>query len=218
MLFIYLPLLLSAAAFIVAVFSFFHFKSYLKRRTGQERILAEMREEVNRILNTINETTDRDISLIEEREKNLKNLLAQTQACLADIEKRIKVYIKEMDVRRESEAAYAALSSLPGREPVPSQSGGDKTARGGGSNQKITLSYQELEKFRRVIAKPAPGPEGAKPEAEHKALPDEEKPSVNEQIRSLVKEGIPPAIIAARLGISIAEAEFATALLERREM
>jgi hypothetical protein len=200
MLYVYLPLLFSAAALIVAFFSFFHFKSYLKRRTGQERILAEMREEVDNILKSINETTERDISLIEEREKNLKNLLAQTQACVADIEKRIKVYIKEMDVRRDAEAAYAALSSLPAREHALPDA----------------PSYRELEKFRyRVPAEPPPE---AKPEVKPQALPGEEKLSVNEQIHSLVKAGISPAIIAARLGISIAEAEFAAALLERREM
>jgi DNA repair exonuclease SbcCD ATPase subunit len=94
--------LFSLFAFIISVFSFFYFKSYLKRRTGQERILSELQEEVNSILRSINEITERDITLIEEREKELKSLLAE-------IEKRLRTYIKEMDQARNTEEAYQEL-------------------------------------------------------------------------------------------------------------
>ena len=154
-----------------------------------------MREEVDRILRTINETTDRDISLIEEREKNLKKLLT-------DIEKRIQVYFREMETRREADAAYSALTS---QKPE-----GKKNKKG---------TYEELGKLRILTpAEPPPKPqaEGQPPKPEDKP-PPEQPPSLNEQIRSLVKSGIAPAVIATRLGISIAEAEFAAALLERRQ-
>ena len=101
---VYLPLLFSALALIISFISLLYFKSYLKRRTGQERILSEFAEEVNNILKSINEATDKDISLIEEREKNLKILLEE-------VDKRLKLYIREMDRRSAAEKAHAALSA-----------------------------------------------------------------------------------------------------------
>ena len=106
---VYLAVFLSACAFALSVFSFFFFRHYLKRRTGQERILSELREEVNNIVLSLDEKTDRDISLIEEREKALRSLLDE-------IDKRLKVYIRELGKRREDEAAHAALAA---KAPAP---------------------------------------------------------------------------------------------------
>jgi hypothetical protein len=182
---LYLPLLLSVLALFVSIFSFFYFKFYLKARTGQERILAEFREEVDRILKSINETTDRDISLIEEREKNLKSLLCET-------EKRLKLYIRELEGRQEADNAYAALAK---------------------QEKKPAATYEELGKSRyRENAED----NSAKTDLEPKSAPPPVS-SVAEQIRSLLRSGLPAAGIASRLGISIAEVEFAAALLERRD-
>ena len=173
-----LPLLFSFAALLISCVSFFYFKSYLKRRTGQERILAELREEVNNILKSINETTDRDISLIEEREKKLKSLLEDT-------DKRLKIYIREFESRRQADEAY-----------------------------------RELGKNRYRIAAAETVPEETAPvndaPAETAAVPAAASIPIAEQIHSLVKAGITPPLIASRLGISIAEVEFAAAILERR--
>jgi hypothetical protein len=192
---VYLPLLLSSTALLISIFSFFFFKSYLKRRTGQEQILAEMREEVNNILRTINETTDRDISLIEEREKVLRDLLNE-------IEKRIKVYIREMEGCREAENTYKALrSEEPGRKPSAAYAAlGSKRYK---KNVQDTASQAKAESVPSVEAEPVPPPLNP--------------PSMGEQIRSLLRSGISETVIASRLGVSIAEVEFAAALLERRD-
>ena len=197
----YLPLLLSALALLISIFSFFYFKSYLKRRTGQERILAELREEVNNILRSINETTDRDISLIEEREKDLKSLLNE-------IEKRMKVYIRELERRAEAENTYAALS-MP--ESEPRISGPTATYEELGKNR---YRGRETEADHLQAADRDTGPQETSLPAESE--PEAASPSMGEQIRSLVRSGLSTAVIASRLGISIAEVEFAAALLERR--
>ena len=188
----YFTLLLSASAFLICIISIFYFRSYLRRRTSQERILAEMREEVNSILRSINETTDRDISLIEEREKKLKSLLEE-------IDKRLGVYVRELERQRGAEKTQAALQS-----------------------------YQELGKNRllRPETESSPSTEDApafplprfrvKQEASAAAgsLP---VPSSSERIMELAREGFAPPVIASRLGLSIAEVEFTTALFERRD-
>ena len=48
--------------------------------------------------------------------------------------------------------------------------------------------------------------------------PGENPPPLGEQILSLVSAGFSVPVIASRLGISIAEVEFAAALLERRDV
>ena len=213
---VYLPLLLSALAFVISVFSFFYHRTYIKTRTSQERLLAELREEVNSILKSINETTDRDISLIEEREKTLKNLLEE-------IDKRLKVYVRELEVRRGAENAYRELGKNRYRFSEDSQresdlrsksdsrgeseSGGEKQNRSAASREaasqvKPAFPVPEFE----VKPEPAPG------------KPPENPPPVGEQIFSLVRAGFSVPAIASRLGISIAEVEFAAALLERRDV
>jgi DNA-binding NarL/FixJ family response regulator len=183
-----LSFLFSLFALIICVFSFFYFRSYLKRRTGQERILSELQEEVNFILKSINEITERDITLIEEREKELKGLLDE-------IEKRLKTYIKEMDQARIAEEAYKELGK--NRYMV---------------NRQLALQASALQKEK-------PSETGAVfplPDFDLKTEP-ESAPSIKEQIHSLLRSGLSETLIASRLGISIAEVEFAAALLERRE-
>jgi predicted RND superfamily exporter protein len=184
----YFPLLLSLLALLIVVFFFFYFRSYLRVRTSKERFLSELQEEVNSILKSINEITDRDVSLIEERERNLKNILEE-------VDKRLKLYIKELELHKESESTYSYLSASM-IKPV--------------SPEKKPLSYEEIGR------KHSGGsPSYFIPEFKVKPEPAPEM-SVSEQIQSLVKSGYPAPLIASRLGISIAEVEFALALLERR--
>ena len=206
----YLPLLFSASALLICICSFFYFRSYLKRRTGQKRILAELEEEVNKILKSINETTYRDITLIEERGKKLKDLLAE-------VEKRMNVYFKEMETRQGAEQSYAALTAQAAQAALAAQ------------EKKSAPSYEELGKNRyklpteelsdEIVASDTAA--SAEADAESNPAPADNTPSsigsMGEQIRSLLHAGLSAAMIASRLGISISEVNFALALLERRE-
>ena len=205
---VYLVVFLSASAFVFSVASFLYFRAYLKRRTAQKEVLAGIQEEVNRILKAIDETTDRDISLIEEREKNLKSLLE-------DVDKRLKTYIQELDLRKNAGDAYEALQQKkPAAFDLSDQSGG---------------MYLELGKnrYRGNIPQPAepsppaetppPVPGAAFPLPNFKVNPEtDDPPAMGDRIRDLVRAGIAAPLIASRLGISIAEVEFATAILERK--
>jgi len=185
---VYIAVFFSASAFAISVFSFFFLRRYLKRRTGQERILSELREGVNSIVLSLDEKTDRDISLIEEREKALRRLLK-------DVDKSIKVYTRELEKNREDEAAHAALFAKP-QSPTYLELGKNRY-RISGQN---TLPPQE----------PAPA------EANNAPTPSAPVP-VGEQIRELARAGFTPPVIASRLGLSITEVEVVTAIMERRE-
>jgi hypothetical protein len=183
--------LFSVTALIISGFSFFYFKSYLKHRTSQERFLSDYQEEVNLILKSINEVTVRDITLIEEREKELKRLLEE-------IDKRMKIYLREMDSARKAEEAYQELGKnryKMNSRPAPQAAEAEK---------KI-----ETKKTPEATAYPLPD---FNLKAEATPLPQTGMQSVSEQIHSMLRIGFPVAVIASRLGISIAEVEFASAL------
>ena len=196
-----LPLLIAAFSFLLSIFSLLYFRSYLKRRTSQEAILGELREEVNNILKSINETTDRDISLIEDSGKRLRDLLEE-------IDKRFKVYIREMErfgspgpaasENRKSEVTYEELGKKRyslARQNVP----------------------QATEKSMEAVTDIVSGKESAYPIPNFDLKTELPPLPLSEQINSLLHSGFSSFAIASRLGISIAEVEFAAALLERRE-
>jgi hypothetical protein len=186
--------LFSVTALIISVFSFFYFKSYLRSRTIQERILSDLQEEVNLILKSINEITVRDITLIEEREKELKRLLEEIDKCM-------KTYLREMDSARKAEEAYQELGKnryRVNRHPVPQAA-------------KVEKKVETLKAPEAITAYPLPDFVLMKETNTSPASPVS-APSVGEQIRSMLRSGFSEAAIASRLGISIAEVEFASAL------
>ena len=261
----YLPLLLSALSLVICIFSFLFLKSYIKRRTRvkilQDQVLTGIREDVNDILKSLDETTERDITLMEEQKKVMRNMLEE-------IDKRLKVYIRELELRQNAENVYKELNPVSGRSSGAGRSSGPgpqapaaSLPKKDGSNQS---GYPELGKNRYRInrqilpqtAKSAPdtvaeaspafpipsfsvkqsgesvpgapdgfsdgNPDGisdgsADGYADGTPAAAPAPPSIGEQIRSLVRTGLSSSVIAARLGLSIAEVELAAALLERRD-
>ena len=190
---VYLPLLISAATLLICIVSFLYLKSHLKRKTNlqylRNEVLSEIREEVNMILRAIDEATERDISLIKERENELKSTLEE-------IDRRLKVYIREIESQKKADEIYAQAAAAVPAEQAPPAPQNDGT-------------YLELGKQR---YKPAPA---AFPLPDFSVKEKEGPSTTAEKIRELLQMGFPAQAIASRLGISIAEAEFAAALYER---
>jgi hypothetical protein len=103
------PYFFSLASLIFCFFMFFYLRSYIKRNLSREESLEAARDEVNRIILRIEEVTDRDVSLLEDREKTLKALLEEA-------DKRIRVYTKELEKSRNAQKAYQDLAKS--RPPV----------------------------------------------------------------------------------------------------
>ncbi|MDR1566051.1 MAG: hypothetical protein LBS48_02060 [Treponema sp.] len=107
------PVIASAISLFFCLFAFFYFRAYINRRTSQESALAEIREEVNLLILRINETTDKAVTLLEDKEKSLKALLEET-------EKRLKVYSRELERGASSSRVLPALTdrvTAPGNPP-----------------------------------------------------------------------------------------------------
>ncbi|MDR2028305.1 MAG: hypothetical protein LBP93_02065, partial [Treponema sp.] len=104
-------IILSAASLIAWGFSFIFFKNYLRRRTDPEWILAEWKEEINKLNVDMDAAADRNVALVEDRIRSLKELLK-------DVDRRIALSGREEDKRRSQEAAYAALGRRAGHPGI----------------------------------------------------------------------------------------------------
>ncbi|MCX7656747.1 MAG: hypothetical protein N2Z76_09510 [Treponemataceae bacterium] len=96
--------------------SLWYLRWYVQKRTEPGRILEKLEAEVAQLVREIDATTDRDITLIEERVKQLKALLEET-------DRRIISYKRELDRRVQEERAYQELgrrAKSVGSVPHPS--------------------------------------------------------------------------------------------------
>jgi hypothetical protein len=103
------PYFFSLASLVFCFFSFLYLRAYIRRSLRQEESLEAARDEVNRIIFRIEEVTDKDISLIEDKEKTLKALLEEA-------DKHIKIYTKELEKDRTAQKTYQELGR--NRPPV----------------------------------------------------------------------------------------------------
>jgi hypothetical protein len=196
------------AGFIVSLLTlglcalfFLYCKAYLRRRTGQERILAEFKEEVRKMIADIDAATDRDATLIEDRVKTLKTILN-------DADKRINLLNQELirrraDVETYLELGHKAKTRLPVLDALDTEdSFYEKNEKSDKNEEKNASSFIKNEK------KDEPPPEIESME--------KHKENKRERIAELAKAGFSPRIIAARLGMSESEVEIAIAIAEQR--
>jgi hypothetical protein len=108
----YIAVALSSASLLFCIGFFLYCRSYIKSRTG-DHLLAEYREEVQKLIAELDAATDRDERLVTERITSLKALMEK-------VDKRLRVLIGEEERRRVHAETYAAL----GRRQPLAQGGG----------------------------------------------------------------------------------------------
>jgi hypothetical protein len=102
-------LLLLAAVAVGYVVVYFVLKKKIARTLAAASVLREVREEVNRILVELNQTTHRNVTLLEDRISSLTELLART-------DKKIALARRETEKQELAERVY---SELAGRRQGP---------------------------------------------------------------------------------------------------
>ena len=191
-----IPLTLSVISLCLCVLGFFLFRRYIDRKTAARELLADYRTEVNNLIAGIDAATDRDSLLVEERIKALKGILEDT-------DRRISVYIRELQRSKEGEAMYASLgrgirAALDSRPPQPEPPPGN--------DEPSPLPQVQADEH---SAKPQPetrrGSKNAK--SAHK------KTRIRAHIAELSAQGLSPQEIASRLELSFAEVDLALNLL-----
>lgn len=227
------PLILAAASLILSGFSFLFCFAYLKRRTGREHILVELKDEVDRLILDVNEITNRDTFLVEDRVKTLK-------ALLVDTDRRIVLLSKEVSRRQSQEEVYVELGKLrsPASNPepvVPASLSGTvnpaKAPAGPAVNPAQAVPGAALFSRSSGEAAVSPPPVGSPSAEKGKAPPSGTYsprivrsavplppvlPPFAEQVADLYRAGFSSDLIAVRLGAAVSEVDLAIALTERR--
>ena len=188
--------LISIFSLVFCFFIFFYFKWYIKRRTSASELLAEYRTEVHSLIAEIDSATDRDSMLVEDRIKKLKVILD-------DADKRIAVYVRELDRSRTGEALYTSLGrGIRAALKTPVEAQPSKPEQAQSADAPNLPARQEPE--------PAPEAAADKPQPKTRS-----KRQVRAQIEMMVSQGLPPGEIASRLNISLTEVDLAMNLMGR---
>jgi len=197
-----IPFVISAISLCLCVFSFFFFRWYITRKTAARELLADYRAEVYRLIAEIDAAADRDSLLVEERIKTLKQLLDDT-------DRRISVYMRELQRSRHGEAMYASLgrgirAALDSRPP---------------QLEPPEAAIPQEQKVETAPSAPPPSQKAAPPmEADENTGTGKRKPKkirLKVQIAEMSAQGLSPAEIASRLNLSLAEVDLALNLLQR---
>jgi predicted DNA-binding protein YlxM (UPF0122 family) len=196
-----------AAAVNIAfcIFIFFYFKWYIKRRTAINELLSEYRNEVYRLNAEIDSKTDRDSRLVEDRINRLKTILEDT-------DKRISVYVRELERSRSSEALYTSLGKgiraalNTNEKKFPANPAVEVSAAASLPPVSAQKTGNEVLQF--------PGKEknNRSKSAEEQFPESQSNIQMRSRVEALVKEGLSVAEIASRLDISRAEADLAVNL------
>jgi hypothetical protein len=204
-----LSLIFSASSLILCGFFFIYFRSYIRRKTAAEQLLADYRTEVHRLIAEIDAATDRDSLLVEERIINLRKLLEET-------DRRLSVYVRELERSRSSEAAYLkagrsaglgpAAEARPGKAAIPPNNLPD-------APQSVPAKPLDAPPAEPSARAPVPAAQDA-PQERAQIAPEKERP-LRERIADLAAEGLSPEQIAAELDLSFSEVDLALNLLNR---
>jgi hypothetical protein len=177
----------SIISLALCIVLFLYFRWYIKRRSGATELLAEYREEVQRLISDIDFVTERNVLIVEDKVKILTELLEDT-------EKRIAVYVKELERSRTGEALYTKLGqNLRNAAPDTTPSPADAPERTAPS------------------VSPEPQREGGAKKSSRQA----KKPDIKIQIAELALQGYAPERIASKLKISVSEVELTLSFLRR---
>jgi hypothetical protein len=207
-------LVISAISLSISIFCVFFFPWYIARKTAAGRLLSDYRTEVNRLIADIDAATDRDSQLVEARIKTLRSLLEDT-------DRRIAVYLREIQRSKAGEALYtslgrgiqAALDSRPAETIAAAETKNPPEGNPYGVPEGKPEGTPE--------AAPATAPAPAKKRAgkKRRSVPIEQnspqpaKLNTRAQIAQMSAQGLSPAEIASGMGISLAEVDLALNLL-----
>jgi hypothetical protein len=232
-----IALVISIISLSLCVSGFFFLRWYISQRTDAARLLEEYRDEVYRLISEIDAATDRDSRLVEDRIKNLRILLDDT-------DKRISVYTRELQRSRNSEAIYknlgrgirAALDSIPAEQipatsELPASPAESPVPPSESSASPVTEPVSPAETTLPVVENELPFTDeekgsgrslqtrGAKKQKKRKTAKTQipaarpEKTGIKMQIAQMAIQGLSPSEIASKLGISIAEVDLALQLI-----
>jgi len=204
--------LLLAAIEVAGLYAiWFVVRARVRRYLDLENLLDGVREEARALVLELNETADRNVSLVEDRMAALREILAET-------DRRIVVSRRELSSRENEREVYAKLNkrrpiipgsvgSLPIIEPA-SEGKAPEAANVSAPDAPIRLALEPAEA---VLSGQRQAPEISVPG--NAILPGMTR---REEALDLYRRGFSADLIAARTGATVAEIELLVEMEERR--
>ena len=209
-----MPLVVPIALNIVVLaigFVFLHAK--LDRKVRPDALLDEIKREVNSIIVELNQTTDRNIGLIEERIESLNAMLEKVDKRLALIRREweqheagARVYTDLKRVAKQSKSSGGGLPPVPGASEAPGEPAVGKPRIAEPGAEARSEAHPEF------ASRPSGDSEVLPSGSESAKRSQEARSRVREQVVSLHRKGIAPNIIASRVGSTLGEVELIIAL------
>ena len=199
--------LLSIASFAVL---YVLFMRRIKNELTTRRLLDELRDEVNSLVVELNQTTDRNVGLVEERIKRLQNLISET-------DKRIQLLGREMEKHQVGVDVYEKLKRSSQRMTFPR--GADTPVSGSVASGNRAESGTDIGRNGSEAAAPAADGAAANPsiEAGESSEPSESSGTLSERVMRLANQGFDARIIAQKLGSTLGEVELILSLKHDRD-
>ena len=95
-----------ALAILLWFLAFLYLKAFVRRRTNPDYILEILKEEIRQLEADIDEKTEQDLQLLEEKISSLREICAEA-------ERRIAVYNRELEKQSKETSTLAALNKKP---------------------------------------------------------------------------------------------------------
>jgi hypothetical protein len=184
----------------------------VRRATTANAQIAEIRDEMSRLVVELNQTTDRNIALIEDRMGSLNELLSAADKKIGLLHREIEkhdvgtqVYSRLADTRptRAPPAAAggaspaAAVGAPPAATPAMPPAAAAGVAQAAGTPLSVELSEQR-----------GPGPGDASVPAGG--------PDLHQRVMMLHRSGFSSSLIASRVGVPLGEVELIISLEQRK--
>lgn len=163
-------------------------RGMIERRVGSTAALDEVRREVGAILTEMNQTTERNIELVEDR-------IGQLRKAIEAADKKLVLLQNELGKQKKSEEVYARLGRSAAAIERTGAGNGETGSGAGGSDRKAR--------------------EGSRPNDDGTEERSESAPPLKERVLGLYKQGISLERIASRVGTGVGEVELIVSLSEK---
>lgn len=205
---------------------FLYVRRKVRKTLEMEGLMDNLRKEVGELVRDLNQTTDRNITLLEDSLRVLKQATEEA-------DRRVFVLKREAERRGTESAVYDRLgrlragtaASVPSeglspsldfetRRPAPAVSGPAPAERPATAETSSTPppATPDAEKGSSLVSVAA----AAIPFVSFSSSPIRPKPPVRDEVLSLSRRGISSELIAAKLGITVAEVELMVSLEEQK--
>jgi len=184
----------AALALLLWFFALLYLKSFVRKRTSPDHILGLLQEEVRQLEADIDEKTERDLELLEEKIRALREICAE-------IDRRIAVYDRELERRGKEAQTMAALER--GRSALNPPK---KNAKQSGNIELVGYTRPAgYEPLKIIVSRDSPvdnQPANKQPVAKQPVV---KLPPLKERIAELYKAGFAPELIAKQLELTLGE-------------